>query len=247
MTQRSHFAFVVLVMGGLLLWQLSVVDLGNIRATLKQVAGRVIAGARRRKVLLVGILLASLLAAVVLIDWKVGGFQGQPAPPAGTVDFDPADVRPSPAFKVNPSEFLKGDQSAAPKPYRGTVLVDPSEVQVLPESFIPDPSLTILLGGLPGAPVSAEALESWNMKVTAAHARYPDFDAVTASAAADKLQITPAMQEAILESELGADLAYWLGKHPDECRRIAGLSPASAARELGRVEAGIADGGRRGR
>jgi hypothetical protein len=82
-------------------------------------------------------------------------------------------------------------------------------------------------------------LQGWMAKLDSARKRYSDFEAVTASAEAEKLQLTPAMQQAILESEYGADLAYWLGKRPEECRRIAALSalsPLSAARELGRIE-----------
>jgi len=60
----------------------------------------------------------------------------------------------------------------------------------------------------------------------------PDFDEVVDQ----DLQVTPAMQQALLESEVGAKLAYYLGKHPEEAEKIAQLSPIGAARALGRIE-----------
>jgi hypothetical protein len=132
--QRSHFAFVILIMGGLLLWQLSTVDLRKIGASLKQVASRIMTGALRRKVLLVGILLASLFAVALLLDWKAGGFQGQSAPSGGTVGLDPAGVRPAPAFKVSPEEFL--EKFKVPQPMVGAG--GASSAFAAPESFIPD-------------------------------------------------------------------------------------------------------------
>lgn len=53
----------------------------------------------------------------------------------------------------------------------------------------------------------------------------------------DNLPITPAMAEAIQESDDGPALAYHLGKNPDLAARIAALPPIAAAREMGRLEA----------
>lgn len=62
---------------------------------------------------------------------------------------------------------------------------------------------------------------------------HPDFQDVFH----DAVPVSPAMAEVILESEVGHDLAYYLGKHEDEARKIAGMNPLVAARELGRIEA----------
>ncbi len=67
--------------------------------------------------------------------------------------------------------------------------------------------------------------------------RFPDFEERVLSDAT--LPITPAMVDAIAESESGADVAYWLANNRDEAARIARLSPAAAAREIGRLEARI--------
>lgn len=53
----------------------------------------------------------------------------------------------------------------------------------------------------------------------------------------DDIEISMAMSHAILNSERGPDLAYYLGKNPDEAARIAALDPTRAVLELGRLEA----------
>jgi hypothetical protein len=82
--------------------------------------------------------------------------------------------------------------------------------------------------------------ERWASMVAVARERYGDWDAATKSAETERLAITPAMTQAVFGSQLGADLVYWLAKHPEECRRIAALSPTSAAMELGRIEERLA-------
>lgn len=47
---------------------------------------------------------------------------------------------------------------------------------------------------------------------------------------------TRAMQDAVLNSELGPTLVYHLGKNPDETKRIASMHPVAAIKEIGRLE-----------
>lgn len=53
----------------------------------------------------------------------------------------------------------------------------------------------------------------------------------------ETVPISDAMAEVIRESDVGPELAYYLGKNRDKAAEIARLSPISAARELGRIEA----------
>src|SRR4029077_4418362 len=46
-----------------------------------------------------------------------------------------------------------------------------------------------------------------------------------------------AARQAMLEDEHGAELLYFLAKHPKELERIAGLSPASAVLAIGKLSA----------
>ena len=48
--------------------------------------------------------------------------------------------------------------------------------------------------------------------------------------------ITQAMSQAIVESDLGADIAYYLAQHPDEAKAIAQLSPIRQVAAIGRLE-----------
>ncbi|HYE41512.1 MAG TPA: hypothetical protein VEB23_16350 [Ramlibacter sp.] len=79
--------------------------------------------------------------------------------------------------------------------------------------------------------------EAFIEKAEKAAERYPDFQTVVSN---PNLPINEAMAEYIAESDLGADLAYHLGKHPMQAAQIAQLSPVKAARELARLEAELA-------
>lgn len=62
--------------------------------------------------------------------------------------------------------------------------------------------------------------------------RYADYHEVTA-----EMPVTRAMAEFILEHNKGPDIAYYLGKNPDEAMRIANLSPVRQGFELAQLEA----------
>jgi hypothetical protein len=79
------------------------------------------------------------------------------------------------------------------------------------------------------------ATETWNERVAAAKKTLPDFDDVMEEGS--DLPITPALQQTILESELGPQLAYHLAQNPQEVARLSKLSPIATAREIGRLEA----------
>lgn len=53
------------------------------------------------------------------------------------------------------------------------------------------------------------------------------------------LAVSPAMFEAIAESEIGAQVALHLASHPEEAARIVGLPPARQAAAIGRIEASL--------
>ena len=71
-------------------------------------------------------------------------------------------------------------------------------------------------------------------KMEAASDKYEDFDEVVMDS---NLPISPGMAEVIAESDVGGELAYYLGKNRNEAARIAAMSPLAAAKELGRIEA----------
>lgn len=75
-------------------------------------------------------------------------------------------------------------------------------------------------------------------RVEDALVKYDDYEQVAHN---PNLRITQEMAETIKASELGPDLAYWLGSNPKEADRISQLSPLQQARELGKIEAKIAN------
>lgn len=81
----------------------------------------------------------------------------------------------------------------------------------------------------------AEAREkAWSERLAKAAEKLEDFEDVVFT---DALPVTDVMADAMKESEKGPDIAYWLGKHPAEARRIATLSAVAQAREIGKIEA----------
>ncbi len=75
---------------------------------------------------------------------------------------------------------------------------------------------------------------SWNAKVAELKKVHADFEDVAYSEA---VAVTDVMQRAIVESDEGPAVAYWLGSNPNESARIAKLSPARQAAEIGKIEA----------
>lgn len=63
----------------------------------------------------------------------------------------------------------------------------------------------------------------WNAQVEKARDELEDFDEVCAESEA---VVTPKMSEAILESDKGALIAYYLAKNPGEAERISKLAPS---------------------
>ena len=83
----------------------------------------------------------------------------------------------------------------------------------------------------------SQVLESYQEREEAARDKYSDFEQVAYN---PKLPITNAMAETIQSSDIGAELAYYLGSNPKDAERISRLSPLSQAKEIGKIEAKLA-------
>lgn len=64
--------------------------------------------------------------------------------------------------------------------------------------------------------------------------KYPDYTEVAES---PDVSVSPDMATAIMFSEDGTDIAYFLGKNPDEAKRISNLAPPLQLVELGKISA----------
>ena len=76
--------------------------------------------------------------------------------------------------------------------------------------------------------------EAYAEREEEARSKYDDFEQVAYN---PQLRVTEIMAETIKASDLGPDLAYWLGSNPKEADRISRLSPLLQAREIGKIEA----------
>lgn len=74
---------------------------------------------------------------------------------------------------------------------------------------------------------------AWQKRVSEATVELPDFEDVIASS---EVPMTGQMQQAIMESDVGPKLAYYLATNPDEAIQISKMSPVGAIRALGRIE-----------
>ncbi len=80
--------------------------------------------------------------------------------------------------------------------------------------------------------------KAWTEKAGNARKDFADYDE---KVNASTVKVSDAVRDAIIESDIGAHLQYYLADNPKEATRLAGLSERSALRELGKIEAKLAD------
>jgi hypothetical protein len=85
--------------------------------------------------------------------------------------------------------------------------------------------------------VQNEIVEAYHDREEDARTKYDDFEQVAYN---PNVRITDVMAETIQSSDIGPDLAYYLGSNPKEAERISRLSPLMQAKEIGRIEAKVA-------
>jgi hypothetical protein len=79
---------------------------------------------------------------------------------------------------------------------------------------------------------------SYAEKQAKARARLPDYDKVVGQAAG--IQVSNAVSQAIIESDLAPDLEYHLAANPAKLHALNTMRPEQVAREIGRLEAVLA-------
>ena len=94
-----------------------------------------------------------------------------------------------------------------------------------------------LLAKREAAKQQSQVLESYHDLEEKARDKYDDFEQVAYN---PKLPITNVMAETIQSSEIGPDLAYYLGSNPKEADRISRMSALAQAKEIGKIEAKLA-------
>ena len=76
-------------------------------------------------------------------------------------------------------------------------------------------------------------VQSYQKQVTDAKGKYDDYDEVVYNPA---VPITNAMASSIMESDVGAEVAYYLASNINEAKRIAAMSQMKQVKEIGRIE-----------
>lgn len=136
---------------------------------------------------------------------------------------EPEDVEPEPNDYANVGEYLK-----AVRAYDRKVIAKEAKAEALKEFESKSKSER-------QKTVEEQRNEAWQKKLAAAREVYSDFD----DAYEVSFPTTPAMTEALLDSELGAHIGYYFTQHPDEAARISKLSDAAQHREIGKLEVRI--------
>ena len=78
---------------------------------------------------------------------------------------------------------------------------------------------------------------AWSKQVKAAAKVHEDYEDVIDTVKAPEGPGVAAARQAMLEDDNGAEILYYLAKHPADMKRIAALSPVSAVREIGKLSA----------
>ena len=79
-----------------------------------------------------------------------------------------------------------------------------------------------------------KVLTSWKAKLDATKAEIPDYEDMVASS---DVIVSDQIRDAILESDLGPRILYHLAEHTDIAEKLNSMSPSSAMREIGKMEA----------
>ena len=124
--------------------------------------------------------------------------------------------------QVAPSEIPTPDQFQSPNDYADFIRYEADKLVQQREA----------------AKQQSQVLESYQEREEQARDKYDDFEQVAYN---PNLPITNVMAETIQHSDIGPELAYYLGSNPKDAERIARLTPFMQAKEIGRIEAKLAD------
>lgn len=82
----------------------------------------------------------------------------------------------------------------------------------------------------------AATAEAYNQRVQETAQRLPDFAEVVSKA---NIDISPALQSALMDSEVGPDLVYHLAKNPMDAQRLSQLPEKQLLREIWNMEVSV--------
>jgi hypothetical protein len=124
--------------------------------------------------------------------------------------------------QIVPSEIPSPDQFQSPNDYADFIRAEADKLVQQREA----------------AKQQSQVLESYKEREEQAFDKYDDFEQVAYN---PNLPITAVMAETIQHSDIGPELAYYLGSNPKDAERISRLTPFMQAKEIGKIEAKLAD------
>lgn len=84
----------------------------------------------------------------------------------------------------------------------------------------------------------AEIAANWSKRQEEAMKRLPDYADVLGKS---EVNIPPHIHQALLESDVGPDIAYYLASYPDEAKRISQMKPLAAVKRIAQLERDLMD------
>jgi|SRR5882672_12103319 len=82
----------------------------------------------------------------------------------------------------------------------------------------------------------AEVAQQWDKRQQQAIAAIPDYAEIIGNS---EVVVPPYVHQALLESEKGPEIAYYLALHPEEAKKIAALKPLAALKRINSLEADL--------
>jgi len=83
-----------------------------------------------------------------------------------------------------------------------------------------------------------KVVADWNKRVIEARKEVADYDEVTTDS---PVQVTNELQAAIMESDVGPHILYWLAQHPGRAAELRAMTVLGMQRAFGRLEQQVAD------
>lgn len=83
-----------------------------------------------------------------------------------------------------------------------------------------------------------EVFKAYEDREEVARSKYDDFDQIVSN---PRLPVTDVMAQVIWLSEIGPEIAYYLGNNPKKAEQIFHMPPLAQAKEIGKIESKLAD------
>ncbi len=129
---------------------------------------------------------------------------------------------------------------AKAKPLRSQFATDDDYIEAL-SNFKANEAIAVREQQQAAARIEAEQAEiagEWSKRQETAMKNLPDYADVIGKSAVD---VPSHVHQAILESEQGPEIAYYLALHPSEAKRITAMKPIAAIKRIAALERDLAE------